>query len=129
MEQEKLLIEAFIVKRKRNRMIELLSKKKRRSKILESLYHFNDLDPRFVKNIPPNQQTSNKIYSLLKDKGATNMCYIISADLDIDQKTLRLSDALDIVVGSGSGTLISCVPGRLGYYEGENPGDRCILER
>jgi hypothetical protein len=27
------------------------------------------------------------------------------------------------------GTLLSCIPGKLAYYEGEGPSDRCILER
>ena len=129
MEHEESLVEAFVVVKKRNRMKELLLKKKKRSKFLSLLPHFSDLDPRFVKDIPPNQQTPGQIYKILKEKGALDKCYIISSDPDIDQKIMKLSDTLDIVVGSGYGTLISCVPGKLGYYEGESHGDRCILER
>jgi hypothetical protein len=33
------------------------------------------------------------------------------------------------VVGSSSGTFVSCIPGRLAYFEGEDPGARFILLR
>jgi hypothetical protein len=33
------------------------------------------------------------------------------------------------VVGRGMGTLISCVPGQLAFFEGEGPSHRCILAR
>jgi len=29
----------------------------------------------------------------------------------------------------GNGTLLSCIPGRLGYFEGEDPGERYVLAR
>jgi hypothetical protein len=40
-----------------------------------------------------------------------------------------LRDAINQILGVGHGTLLSCVPGRLGYFEGEDPGERYILER
>ncbi len=129
MEKEELLIGAFVAVKKRKRMKEIISKKKTRFKFISLLPHFNDFDSRFVKDIPPNQQTPVQIYKILREKGAPDLCYIISSDKDIDQKTNKLCDSLDIIVGSGYGTIISCIPGKLGYFEGESPGDRCILER
>jgi hypothetical protein len=41
---------------------------------------------------------------------------------------MALAEALEAVVGGGFGTLISCIPGRLGYFEGELPRDRKLLE-
>ena len=40
-----------------------------------------------------------------------------------------LGEALDAVVGFGSGALLICVPGYLAFYEGEAPGRRRILRR
>jgi hypothetical protein len=42
---------------------------------------------------------------------------------------LPLHDALLAIVGRGSGALVSCIPGRLGYYEGEERAARVILRR
>jgi|GEM_PF-2420882 len=38
-------------------------------------------------------------------------------------------EAVDRVVGRLSGTISSCVPGRLAFYEGEDPKTRCPLVR
>ncbi len=42
---------------------------------------------------------------------------------------MLLTDALAAVVGRGFGTILVCIPGSLAYYEGEDPGERYILER
>jgi hypothetical protein len=42
---------------------------------------------------------------------------------------MALKDALIAVVGQGLGTLLSCVPGKLGYFEGEEKDARFILEK
>jgi len=42
---------------------------------------------------------------------------------------MSLSEALAKTIGLGSGTLISCSPGKLGYFELEDLGERYILER
>jgi hypothetical protein len=43
--------------------------------------------------------------------------------------TSSLSDAIDRVFAFVDGTIISCVAGRLAYYEGEAPKNRFILHR
>lgn len=57
------------------------------------------------------------------------MCIAISADRELDGREPSLADALPEVVGSNGGTVLSCLPGVLAYYEGEEPGDRRILCR
>jgi len=42
---------------------------------------------------------------------------------------MRLEATLDETVGYVDGTIISCIPGRLAYFEGEENGARYILER
>jgi hypothetical protein len=48
---------------------------------------------------------------------------------DIDGKEISLKEAIEEVLGCGLGSILSCVPGKLVYYEGEGPGDRYILKR
>jgi len=48
----------------------------------------------------------------------------------MDGKESQLSDVLEGIVGTcDEGTFISCIPGKLGYYEGEDVDTRLILEK
>lgn len=40
---------------------------------------------------------------------------------------MPLVQALSKTVAMGYGTVISCIPGKLGYYEGEDPRERYLL--
>jgi hypothetical protein len=55
----------------------------------------------------------------------------MSEDDDIDGRTMKLDEALRLVVDGGSvyATFISCVPGRLAYFHDEEVQSRYILER
>jgi hypothetical protein len=128
-EHEEPLVRAFVVRPKQERMIDLLAKPKRRRDVLLTLAHFHDLDPRFAVRVPDAQQSRSEILKLLRARGAPADCYIISEKSDLDGHTLPLDAALDAVVGRGMGTLLSCLPGRLGYFEGEASGQRYVLER
>ncbi|NIA71705.1 hypothetical protein HBA54_24225 [Pelagibius litoralis] len=129
MDHETALINAFVLPAKRERALDQLANHKRRRKFLESLYHYRDLDPRYRIDIAPADQQAETIFSLLTKRGASAQCHLISSDRNLDGFDIALSDALAKVVGLGEGTLVSCIPGRLGYFEGESPGDRFILER
>jgi hypothetical protein len=72
---------------------------------------------------------SDMVECALRSRGAGATCYVISEAAGLDAKRLPLREALDRVIGYGMGTLLSCVPGKLAFYEGEGPSDRCILER
>ena|SRR5258708_2170710 len=88
-----------------------------------------NLDSRFIQSIPPAKQTGKAIEQLLCIKGSPVTCYAISMDPSIDGRFLPLKEALATVVGYGIGTFLSCLPGKLGYFEGESAGQRFILER
>jgi hypothetical protein len=45
------------------------------------------------------------------------------------QPLRELHEVLEAVVGRFQGTFVSCIPGRLAYFEGERENDRYILER
>ena len=129
MDHETLLIKAFIIPKKRRRFLEFLSNLNKRDIILSKLHHFSDLDERYSFKIPANQQFAPQILSLLQEKGAPEECYVIGSFEELDGQVLKLKEVLDMVVGENCGVLISCIPGKLGYYEGENPGERYLLQR
>jgi len=79
--------------------------------------------------IAPSQNRPDDIYAVLRIKGAPLNCYVISSNYDIDGKEMDLMLALEEVVGYGNGTFLSCVPGKLGYFESGEPGDRMIFEK
>jgi hypothetical protein len=59
--------------------------------------------------------------------GAPETCHVISEG-ELDGKEMDLASALKEAVGNGVGAVISCVPGRLGYFEGE-VRERYILQK
>jgi hypothetical protein len=124
---EEELIHAFIPRHRQERFLEIIAKLHKRADLLTQLSHFKALDPRFVVAIPPNQQNPSSLAKILKAKGAQAKCYVMSENSRLDGKEVELETALEETVGCQMGTLISCVPGKLGYFEDED--GRCILER
>jgi hypothetical protein len=69
------------------------------------------------------------IENLLRLKGAPEQCYLLTENAKLDGRHMRLDEALPLIVGSGFGALISCIPAQLAYFEGEEAMDRYILVR
>ena len=128
-EHEESLVKAFIVPRKRDRMLSLLANPRRRRTVLDALYHFGDLDDRFVVPVPCRHHTPENIAKALRDYGAPDRCWVISTDDSLDAREMLLDEVLAAIVGYGEGNLVSCVPGKLAFFEGEVPKDRYILRR
>jgi hypothetical protein len=122
-------VRAFVLDGKRERFRELLSKPKRRSKAQHRLADRRDMDERVMVAIRPDEQTTQGISTLLRQRGAPDRCYVISELAALDQRMVSLHEALSATVGMGLGSVLSCVPGQLAYFEGETPGDRCLLVR
>ena len=124
------LVRTFFDRSRRDRYLRLLeSGSKGRAKFRSALPHLRDLDERFVQPIPTGSQTADAILETLRELGAPSTCYLLSESANVDGRILGLEEALDCVVGMGMGAIISCVPGRLAYFEGEDPGDRAVLFR
>jgi hypothetical protein len=128
-DHERLLIHGFFLPQRRDRFLSLLKNSAGRKKFRLALPHFKAIDPRYSHKIPTRLQSSWGIFSLLKAKGAPEQCHILSENTALDGKQMKLSKALEAVIGYGMGTFISCIPGRLAYYESETPGERYVLER
>lgn len=129
MNDEAEFIRRFVIPQKRRRYLSLLESHKGRKKLLEALDHFDELHPEYARLLPADAQTVTQIEVLLTRKGALERCHVTSSNASIDNREMPLRQALQETVGSGSGTIISCIPGRLAYFEGEEQNQRYILER
>ena len=128
-QHEELLIERLITHSKKERIKFLLQTKKGRKKLRNRFAHNIDFDPRYIKKLKPSEQTTSDILSLLLKAGSPSNCYIMSENSDIDGQLLDLEKALNKIIGFGMGSLISCIPGKLVYFEGEEAGQRFIVTR
>jgi hypothetical protein len=118
----------FIMPVKQERYLSLLKSAKGRSKLRFGLNYCSDLDMRYAKLVSADQQCADALFKILKQKGAPDLCYVMSSNSNLDEEELSLYRALERTIGFGMGTLISCIPGKLAYFEFEEPGERYILE-
>lgn len=79
--------------------------------------------------VPPEMHTPSGVLKHLAGRGAPNVCYVFAEGPAPDGRCLPLDEALCSTIGRGMGTILSCVPGRLAYYEGEYARDQYVLER
>ena len=130
-DHEAAVIRAFVQRDKQERFLGFLANPKNRKKLTESLSHFHWFDPRFATPIPwkvdpklklwdRHVQGVENIHRLLKSKGAGLTCWVLSEDSEIDGRELDLSAALEHVRGREIGTILSCIPGKLAYFESED---------
>jgi hypothetical protein len=137
-EHEQAMIKAFVSRDKHERFLTFLSKAKSRKKLTQELAHFRWFDPRFATGIPwkvdpklglwqRHVQGIENVHRLLKSKGAGKTCWALSADAALDGKELELESVLERVFDSDTGTILSCIPGRLGLFSGED--DKLLLAR
>jgi hypothetical protein len=127
---EEATVRAFIQKSKQERCIQFLASSKHRHKFTQELAHFGWLDERFAHSIPPSTaHTAKGIASLLRGKGAGPRVHVISEDSDIDGMELDLEKAIGYILGREIGTILSCIPGKLGYFECEGLRSVRLLER
>ena len=97
-----------------------LASAKHRRKFTVELAHFKGLDERFSQSIPPKSaHTVKEICQLLKSMGAGQTVWIISELASLDGRELGLEEALSQVRGREIGSVLSCIPGKLAYFEDE----------
>ncbi len=126
---EELFARSFVYPAQRERYLTLLESKRGRRKLCDGLNHSPHLDGRVAKLIPGNQQSTESIEHLLKSKGAPDVCHVMSANPELDNRDMLLSEALLKTVGMDAGTMILCIPGKLAYVELEGFDGRYILEK
>ena len=127
MANEHALIAAFVKRNKRDRYREILSNPRLRHKFTDRLAHFTDFDPKYRLPIPSSKLFADNIATELQRRHSPAIVFAISEDPALDQTELPLVEALKQIVGSGMGTVLSCIPGCLAFVETED--ERFILER
>jgi hypothetical protein len=134
-EIEEIIVKSFFTKRLQDRVLfELFSKKDKRHDALSRLCHNyrTTLRKEYMIQIPKPNSDPEAIAKMLKSHGAGDTCYVISFSEIIDGKELPLSTALEEAVGLGMPSIVSCIPGKLAYFEAEQevlPSPRFILKR
>lgn len=126
---EQAVVRAFIRKDKQERSLFLLSHQERRRKLTDGLAHFKWLDERFMHVIPASTaHTAAEVVSLLRRKGAGKTVWVISEYVPIDGQEMDLEEAMEQTWGRCRGTILSCTPGRLAFFRGEEIRSEYILE-
>ena len=117
---ERETVRAFIQKPRQERLLLLLSNPKRRREFTDELAHFKWLDEQFAHVIPPTTaHTAAEIVALLQKNGAGPRVWVISENRSIDAQEMDLEDAVYQIWGGSMGTILSCVPGKLGLFRSE----------
>lgn len=102
---------------------------KRRSDVRAMLDHAVVLDGRHATHLEGEAASASNVEALLCRHGALKTCFVISSDKRMDGRELPLSDAWSGVVESDFGTFLSCIPGKLGYFEYEDLRSAYLLRR
>ncbi len=99
--------------------MELLASSKNRYKFTSKFdHHGRDyFIPECIRSIEPRYQNPPNIADILRAMGAPETCHVIGGEHD--GKDMELLTALKQIVGYGTGTVLSCIPGKLAYFEGE----------
>jgi hypothetical protein len=127
--EHELGLAAFVSDAKRERVLGFLERARTRHKVVERLWHFSDWDPECTVRVPPPFQTPAGVLQELARRGARGAVHVVSATRQLDGLHVDVAEAVQAVVGTSSGTVVSCIPGKLAYFEGEADGDRVILWR
>jgi len=120
-EKEYELFGGFLEKSRRVRFKEILKTKAGRQKWIQRLHHFNDLDPNMSYNVHREKQTYADLLEILIKQGAPKICSVMSPLSALDGQDVALTDVLsEIKGGDDYGSLICCIPSKLGLYYGED---------
>ena len=116
---ESAFAESFILKARRERALELLASSKNRHKFTSKFDHHGRyyFIPECIRSIEPRHQHPPNIADILRAMGAPETCHVIGGESD--GRDMELLTALNQTVGYGTGTALSCIPGKLAYFEGE----------
>ncbi|MDQ0201977.1 hypothetical protein [Neobacillus ginsengisoli] len=133
-EIEEIIVKSFFNKRIRQRVLFELSTQNKRRHALHRLCHnyFETLRNEYMIEIPKPNSDPQEIVKIMKKYGAEDSCYSISLNEDIDGKELPLLTAIEEAVGYGMPSIVSCIPGKLVYFETElvsGSPPRFILKR
>lgn len=108
----------FLAEPCRGRVSILLERGEKRRRDVRSMLHHNvRIDPRFSQHLTGSDAFAGPVEAMLCKRGAPSTCYVLGGGSAVDGREMSLRDALDATIGMGEGVFVSCIPGRLGFYE------------
>lgn len=123
-----MLVQLFVRKEKRERMLTLAAKASRRDDFRHDLLHdTRSLDPAVLAPLPTNIDV-DAVAKALRAAGAGDRAYCISDAFDVDDRELRLLEALELVFDKWRDSIVFAVGSRAAYYE-NHEGERYLLRR
>jgi len=124
---EQAFVKAFIPLDRQDRFMVALAIPKKREVFHRELHHpkANFLLSKYIVQIVPSQHYTRILVPRLRGMGAGDNCWVFGNY--IDSREMKLEDALGELIGLRSGTIVSCVPGKLAFFENED--ERVILHR
>ncbi|MGP0070947.1 MAG: hypothetical protein ACLPWF_03315 [Bryobacteraceae bacterium] len=124
---EKAFVEAFIPPHRQERFMAALANPKKRDVFKRELNHPKPgfLIDKYIEQIVPSQQFTRFLAPKLRGMGAPDDCWVFGNY--IDGRAMKLEEALGELNGMGTGTIVSCLPGELAYFESED--ERVILHK
>ena len=121
-------LRAFVASpRRRDRLIGVLTTKKRYSELDRAFSHEDLWDSRYVLGLAAREQNAGSVAGRLREHGAPARCHLLGGSHDGED--MNLDDALGAVVGTLDACLVICVAGHLAYHESEDPTRRILLVR
>lgn len=137
---ETAFIDSFVQSSLRRRFKEIFTKssirksknRKKRIKWAQLIIEFEHwVDNKCVNTVPLNELTQDRKIEYLKNRGAPELCYVISESKELDGKFLEIDYVLSYLSSNRTyGTILSCIPGKLAYYEHvEHLGLTWILQK
>tara|TARA_R110002051_G_scaffold225076_3_gene288036 strand:+ start:10359 stop:10769 length:411 start_codon:yes stop_codon:yes gene_type:complete len=121
---------AFLAEPTKRRIETLLELgEKRRGDVRGMLHHAVRLDPRYCQHLMGSEAFSGPVEAALRKSGAPSTCYVLAANRDLDGRQMPLREALGAIKGMGNGAFVSCIPGRLGFYEYEDIKSSYLLSK
>jgi hypothetical protein len=110
-------------------MLALASKASRQSDFRDALLHdTRSLDPRVMRRLPASGSTAEGVLTEMRSVGAKGRAYCISAVLDANDRELDLLEALRLVVGRSSDSLVLAIGAPVAFYE-NHEGEQAVLHR
>jgi hypothetical protein len=122
----------FLTSDRRKRFLLSFKNRRLREKFGDRIAHdTSDFDARYVIAVEQHSkhpEFMRQVNNLLTSNGAPDTCFVFAPFRSQDGSQMMLPDALDELMTYGHG-IISCLPGRLALYIGEDGSPVALLRR
>jgi hypothetical protein len=120
---------AFVKPTRRRLYRELVRDRNGRGSIARRLQTGDDIDDRYAVRVPEAGGDWKAVAAMLTERGAPPTCYVISRNERLNGTYVPLNDAVASACSGGGVTLVSCIPGKLGFFGGMYADESRLLVR